>query len=311
MKPVETTNGHAVNVHNLTRTFGKLQALHQVTLDVPRGIVYGLVGENGAGKTTLIRHLLGLYKAESGAVKVFGFDPALDPVAVLSRIGYLSEDRDLPDWMHVHEVIRYTSAFYPNWDHAHAEEMRKRFELDPKARTGSLSRGQRARLGLLLAQAHRPDLLLLDEPSSGLDPGARRDILEAVIRAAADEGRTVILSSHLLDEVERVCDRLAMIVGGKVALEGTTDDIKSAHQSCTVWFPHSTSNAPPIINGQVATGTGGGSGEWNYIIDSTSESFNAALQEHGSKIVDSRSATLDEILMSRAATARANKEALS
>jgi ABC-2 type transport system ATP-binding protein len=162
-----------------------VKALDSVSLYLPPGAVYGLVGANGAGKTTLIKHVLGLLRAESGEVRVFGRDPVADPVGVLARIGYLSEENDLPDWMRVDELIRYSRAFYPTWEDAYAEELRRAFALDPEARIKSLSKGQKARAGLLVALAHRPALLLLDEPSSGLDPVVRRDILEAILRTIA------------------------------------------------------------------------------------------------------------------------------
>jgi ABC-2 type transport system ATP-binding protein len=219
-----------IAVTELTRRFGNKTALAGVSLSLARGAVYGLVGANGAGKTTLIRHLLGLLRAESGAVRVFGLDPVQDPVAVLSRIGYLSEENDLPGWMRVDELLRYTRAFYPAWDDAYAEELRGAFGLDPAAKIRTLSKGEKARAGLLVALAHRPELLILDEPSSGLDPIARRDILGAVIRTVAHEGRTVLFSSHLLDEVEEVADHVTMISHGRVVLSGSLDDIKAAHR---------------------------------------------------------------------------------
>src|SRR5438034_5237782 len=152
-----------VRVSDLTRRFGATTALDSVSLELPRGAVYGLVGANGAGKTTLIKHMLGLLRAESGSVRVFGLDPVAEPVAVLSRIGYLSEENDLPGWMRVDELLRYSRAFYPKWDDAYAEELRQTFALDPAAKIKDLSRGQRARAGLLIALAHRPELLVLDE----------------------------------------------------------------------------------------------------------------------------------------------------
>jgi ABC-2 type transport system ATP-binding protein len=162
-------------------------------------------------------------------VRVFGLDPVQDPVTVLSRIGYLSEENDLPGWMRIDELLRYTRAFYPAWDDAYAEELRSAFGLDPAAKIRNLSKGEKARAGLLVALAHRPELLILDEPSSGLDPIARRDILGAVIRTIAHEGRTVLFSSHLLDEVEEVADHVTMISHGRVVLSGSLDDIKAAH----------------------------------------------------------------------------------
>jgi ABC-2 type transport system ATP-binding protein len=197
---------------------------------LPRGAVYGLVGANGAGKTTLIRHVLGLLRAESGSVRVFGFDPVADPVAVLSRIGYLSEENDLPGWMRVDELMRYSRAFYPAWDQGYAEELRQAFALDPRAKIKHLSKGQKARAGLLIALAHRPELLVLDEPSSGLDPIVRRDILGAILRTIAAEGRTVLFSSHLLEEVERVADHVTMISQGRIALSAPLHALKESHR---------------------------------------------------------------------------------
>jgi len=220
-----------IHVSELTRRFGAVTALDSVSLSVTRGVVHGLVGPNGSGKTTLIKHILGLLRAESGSVRVFGLDPVADPVGVLSRIGYLSEERDLPGWMRVDELIRYTRAFYPAWDDVYAEELRHTFALDPMAKIKNLSKGQKARAGLLIALAYRPELLVLDEPSTGLDPIVRRDILGAVVRTIADEGRTVLFSSHLLDEVEQVADHVTMISCGRIALSAPLEIIKESHRS--------------------------------------------------------------------------------
>ena len=225
-----------IHVSDLTRRFGATTALDAVSLSLRRGVVYGLVGTNGAGKTTLIRHILGLLRAQLGTVRVFGHDPVADPVAVLSRIGYLSEENDLPGWMRVDELIRYSRAFYPTWDDAYADELRHAFALDSAARVKNLSKGQKARAGLLVALAHRPELLVLDEPSSGLDPIVRRDILGAVLRTIADEGRTVLFSSHLLEEVEQVADHVTMISRGSIVLSAPTDAIRTSHGSLDAAF---------------------------------------------------------------------------
>ena len=282
-----------VAVGNLSRRFGPRTVLNGVSFDVPHGSVFGLVGENGAGKTTLIKHLLGLLRAETGTVRVFGLDPVADPVAVLGRIGYLSEQPDLPGWMRVDELIRYTRAFYPGWDPAYAEEMREQFGLDPAARIKSLSKGQRAKLGLLAAQAHRPDLLLLDEPSSGLDPVVRRDILEAVIRTVSEEGRSVFFSSHLLEEIERVSDCIAMLHHGKIVLCGALDDIKAQHRRITLRF-ESQQHQPPVVPGALAV-TGAGR-EWTVIGDCSGTSFPRA------SIVEEEPASLNEIFVATVAT---------
>jgi ABC-2 type transport system ATP-binding protein len=219
-----------IAVSGLTRSFGTKRALDAVSLTIARGGVYGLVGANGAGKTTLIKHILGLLRAESGSVHVFGKDPVSDPTGVLSRIGYLSEENDLPGWMRVDELIRYSKAFYPGWDDAYAEELRTTFGLENNTKIKNLSKGQKARAGLVIALAYRPELLLLDEPSSGLDPIVRRDILGAIIRTIADEGRTVLFSSHLLDEVEQVADHVTMIREGQIVMSAPLDEIKELHR---------------------------------------------------------------------------------
>lgn len=223
-------NEPVIEISGLTRRFGNKTALNAIDLSMPRGAVYGLVGANGAGKTTLIKHILGLLRAEAGSVRVFGLDPVAEPVAVLSRIGYLSEENDLPGWMRVEELLRYSRAFYAGWDDEYAEELRQTFALDAAARIKNLSKGQKARAGLLIALAYRPELLVLDEPSSGLDPIVRRDIVGAVMRTTADEGRTVLFSSHLLDEVEEVADHVTMISNGSIILSAPLSDIKESHR---------------------------------------------------------------------------------
>jgi ABC-2 type transport system ATP-binding protein len=219
-----------IKVTELTRRFDSKTALDSVTLSMPSGAVYGLVGANGAGKTTLIKHILGLLRAQTGSVRVFGLDPVADPVGVLSRIGYLSEENDLPGWMRIDELIRYSRAFYPGWDDDYAEELRGSFALDPEAKIRTLSKGQKARAGLLVALSYRPDLLVLDEPSSGLDPIVRRDILGAIIRTIAGEGRTVLFSSHLLEEVEQVADHVTMIDHGRIVLSAPLEAIRNMHR---------------------------------------------------------------------------------
>ncbi len=296
--PFPPSNPPIVDVRRLTRRFGDTTALDDVSLVVPRGGVFGLIGANGAGKTTLIKHLLGMLKAQSGSVQVFGQDPVANPVGVLGRIGYLSENRDLPDWMRVAELMSYTQAFFPDWDPAYAEELREAFDLDPNARISHLSRGQRARAGLLAALAHRPQLLVLDEPSSGLDPVVRRDILGAIIRTIAEEGRTVLFSSHLLDEVERVADRIAIIHQGRILLTASMDDIKDTHRRVTLRFDRPLDHPPALVGALSHSGAGA---EWTYLCTGESEQLRRAAEALGATVVADAALSLDEIFVSHVA----------
>jgi ABC-2 type transport system ATP-binding protein len=295
--PSPSSAGAAVAITDLSRHFGSKVALDNVSLYVPKGGVFGLVGENGAGKTTLIKHILGLLKAETGTVRVFGLDPVADPEGVLGRIGYLSEQPDLPGWMRVDELIRYTKAFYPKWDSAYAEELRVRFGLNAAQRINTLSKGQMAKAGLLVAQAYRPDLLLLDEPSSGLDPLVRRDILEAVIRTVADEGRTVFFSSHLLEEIERVSDHVAMVHHGKIILSGTLDEIKAHHRRFVLHFEAAQAK-PPIIAGAVSVS--GVGKEWTVICNGARKELPAMATKLGARIVGEGAPSFNEIFVAHA-----------
>lgn len=288
-----------LEIQNLTRHFGEKLALDRVSLAIPSGIVLGLVGENGAGKTTLIKHVLGLLKAERGSVRVFGRDPVKESVKVLSEIGYLSEEPDLPGWMRVQELMRYVQAFYPGWDEQYAEELREQFGLDPAARLKNLSKGQRARAGLIVALAYRPRLLVLDEPSSGLDPIVRRDILAAIIRTIADEGRTVLFSSHLLSEVERVCDRVAMLKAGRIVFDGQLDEIKQSHRRITLRFDRAVHTPPPLAG---AFGWAGAGQEWTALFDLQFEHIEIEATRYGATIVDRGSPSLDEIFFARTGT---------
>jgi len=283
-----------VAVTRLSRTFGQRKALDDVTLAVTQGGVFGLVGENGAGKSTLIKHLLGLWRAQQGTVRVFGLDPVSQATSVLERIGYLSEQPDLPGWMRISELLRYTQAFYPRWDPSYAATLLDRFGLDAGARIKTLSKGQHARLGLVVAEAHRPELLILDEPSSGLDPIVRRDILEAIVRTVADEGRTVIFSSHLLDEVERVSDHVAMLHKGHLRLCAPLDDVKAQHRKILLRFDVSRAEPPRVPGALRVLGAGR---EWTAICDAARM---PELQSLGDSVVENSPASLDEIFVAHA-----------
>jgi len=291
-------NEAAISIEHLSRTFGENNALNDISLAAPKGCVFGLVGANGAGKSTLIKHILGLWRAEAGSVSVFGDDPVSDPVSVLKRVGYLSEEPDLPGWMKIDELMRYTQTFYPNWDDEYAESLLQQFALDKKARIKTLSKGQRTKAALLIAQAHRPELLLLDEPSSGLDPIVRADILTEVIRTVASEGRTVFFSSHFLDEIERVSDYIAFLHQGQLVLCGSIDDVKGLHRNLTVRFDNEKAQKTSIQGIYSIKGSGR---ERAVICNLAKISIEHLCSELGCAVIEDGQATLDEIFFLHAA----------
>jgi len=295
-----------VDINGLSRAFGSKTALHDVTFRATAGKVHGLVGANGAGKTTFIKHLLGLLRATGGSVRVFGLDPVRDPVGVLSRVGYLSEEHDLPEWMRVDELMSYTQAYHPNWDAKYARELLDTFALDPAKKIKELSKGMRAQAGLIAAVAHRPELLILDEPSSGLDAMVRRDILDAIVRAVADDGRTVIFSSHLLDEVERMSDHVTLLQQGRVAVSGELDEVRRGFQRSRIHFIEHFDKAPVL---ETALAMEGGGRAWSVLHSGSIEQFRRSVLARGGEIVESRDATLEEIFLASAGRDRQQKEA--
>jgi len=286
-----------VEIRNVSKRFWRRTALDHVTLKIRRGAVHGLVGENGAGKTTLIRHLLGLFKPQTGSVSVFGLDPVSDPPGVLSRIGYLSENRELPEWIRVAELMAYIQAFFPQWDEAFAAELCDTFELARDQKIKTLSRGQRARAGLLIALAHRPELLILDEPSSGLDPIVRRDILTAIIRTVAEEGRTVLFSSHLLDEVERVAGDVTMLHQGRIVFDDELNRILDTHHLLTLRFAQAVAARPQLPGALAWSGEGI---EWTCVCNCQFEQLQQAAENAGAAIVERRRPNLEQVFLARA-----------
>ncbi len=288
------SNTNVVEIQNLTRRYGKTHALDDVSLTLQAGMVYGLVGANGAGKTTLIKHLLGLLRPQAGTVRVLGKDPIQDPVEVLSRLGYLSEERELPEWMRIDELLKYSAAFYPNWDQAYARELMNTFRLDGSKKIKHLSKGMRAQAGLVAAVAHHPELLLLDEPSTGLDAVVRKDILNAIIRAVADNGRTALFSSHLLDEVELMSDYVFMIDGGRLILQGELEQITQQHHVLSL-RTESVSHAFPTLAGMLAIERSGAT--WNGVFQGNDNELQIALDRAGVQILQQRNASLQEIFV--------------
>jgi ABC-2 type transport system ATP-binding protein len=293
-----TSSKAAIEIDHLSCSFRRNEALHDVCLRIPVGSVFGLVGLNGAGKTTLIRHVIGALRPQSGTVRVLGEDPARVPESVLGRMGYVSEEDSLPRWMTVGQLIDFSRALYRDWDDATCEGLLEQFSLDRRKKLSDLSKGGRARAGLLVAMAHRPELLILDEPSYGLDPIARQDILEAVVRTAGDEGRTVLFSSHLLDEVSRVCDVVGVMNEGRlievIAMQDLAErytEVVCETKTNEAWVPHRTGTFGSQRKGQ----------EWSVVIDRSLFPTDAMIDEAfpEAQIIDARPASLDRWFAAR------------
>jgi len=218
-----------METNDLVEVDGLVVRRGRFTLEIPAwrvgpGQVIGLVGPNGAGKTTLLEVLAGLLGTHGGTAKVFGRNPWTHPVAVRSSLGFMSDDMPLFA-MRIGPLLRMLSGYYPTWDPDLVEQLLERFKLDPRDRVARLSRGQGTRIRLVTAMAFRPRLLLLDEPASGLDLAGRHALLESVLEVVRDPTRSVIVSSHVLHDVERISDRLLVLDRGNIVTEGPTAEL--------------------------------------------------------------------------------------
>lgn len=217
-----------IHVRGMRKRFGSHEVLRGLDLDVPAGSIFGFLGLNGAGKTTLIRLLLGLLRPDSGQCHVAAVDPRGEALEVRRRVGYMAENQAMYAWMRVGQIIRWVSRFYPTWDAGLAEQLRQQMHLNADFKVGTLSKGQTSRLALLLALAHRPKIVILDDPTLGLDPVARRDFLRDVIGHLQEAGVTVFFSSHLLYEIEPICDRVAILHDGKIIKCAPVDQLRES-----------------------------------------------------------------------------------
>lgn len=210
---------HAITIENLAYRAGRHFAIRNLHMRVPNGSVYGFLGPNGSGKSTTIRLLLGMLPPADGTISVLGHDVPHGAHHALARIGYVPERLHLYPMLTVEETMRYHASFYGRWDATEAERLRRAFDLRAEQRVGRLSKGEAGKLMMLLALAVRPELLVLDEPTDGLDPVVRRDVLAALLEYVSTHGATVLVSSHLVHEQERVCDWIGVMDAGRLVAE--------------------------------------------------------------------------------------------
>jgi ABC-2 type transport system ATP-binding protein len=223
-------NTIAVEMQDVCRSFGSgkdiTKAVDNLTLSVPRGSVYGLLGANGAGKTTSIRMMVSHLKPDSGEIRVLGQDPAEQTADLRRRVAYISENMQIPKWMSMEDAVAFCKPLYPNWNEPLYRELIKTFDLKPSRRYEESSKGQRRAMCIIVALCQEPEILMMDEPASGLDTLARRHFLKELLKVTCDENKTVLFSSHILGDIERTVDRVAILMRGKMVLEGELDTLK-------------------------------------------------------------------------------------
>jgi ABC-2 type transport system ATP-binding protein len=247
------THDTVLAARGLGRRYGRRWALSDCTLAVPAGRVVGLVGPNGAGKTTLMRLAVGLLAPSAGGVEVLGARPAQSP-AQLGRVGFVAQDTPTYANLSVADHLRLGGWLNARWDRGLAEHRIEQLGLDPRQRAGRLSGGQRAQLALTLAIAKRPDLLVLDEPVASLDPLARRDFLQGISEVAGEHGVSIIMSSHLVADLERVCDFVIVLVASRVRVAGTIEELLATHRRLTGPRHQDIADGQDIASGQAIAG---------------------------------------------------------
>lgn len=230
-------DNNVINVNRLSKSYGSRKVLKELSLKVPAGSVFGLLGKNGAGKTTLIKCAMGLLKPSAGEIQVLGDDPWRFKDATKARIGFVPQTDRIFPWLTVQQLLNHTGSFYPRWDKGLVNRLLKDWELDPSQKVGLLSEGQAQTLMIILALAPCPELLVFDEPVASLDPVARRQFLKTILDLVADRECTVFFSTHITSDLERVADRVAVLKEGRIDFCGGLDELKDGVKRLRVVSP--------------------------------------------------------------------------
>lgn len=218
-----------VSLENVSKRFGSVQALDDVSLHIEPGSIIGLLGANGSGKSTLLRHIIGLYLPNDGVCRTFGREAAQLTPHEMARIGYVHQEGKLFDWMTVRQLVNYVSAYYPSWNRELEARYIREFEVPEKTRIGSMSPGVRQKIAVLLAVGFEPELLILDEPAAAMDPISRGQFLDLLVEIIQDPKRTVIISSHILSDVEKVIDHVVIMDKGRILRNCSFDDLREEY----------------------------------------------------------------------------------
>jgi len=213
-----------IRLENVAKSFGKNEVLENINLEFGPGKIIGLLGPNSSGKSTLLRIMVGLYTMSGGTCEIFGTPSLKLDEKELARIGYVHQEGEMVDWMKVRQLIDYTASYYKNWDRDFEKQYIQDFNMDENARVGLLSPGERQKLAILLALGHDPDLIIMDEPAAGLDPIARERFLEILQEKVQGGGRTILISSHILQDIEKIVDHVIVLKNKSVALNNSLDE---------------------------------------------------------------------------------------
>jgi ABC-2 type transport system ATP-binding protein len=280
----------AIETRNLVKHYGNVDAVNGLSLSVPKGAVYALVGRNGSGKTTTIRMLLDLARPDAGTARVLGMDSHTEHVAVMERVGYVSDRPLLGGWTG-EQLVRFNRGFYPRWSDELAARYVRVFDIPMKQKFRNLSRGNQTKMWLMLALAQQPEVLVLDEPTAGLDPVVTDQLLRVLVEDVAAEGRTVFMSSHHLSEIERIADWVGMIDKGKLLLEAPLEDLRAKFRRIQV--AGVAEMAAPVA--AVRVRRSGASTE--YVVRDGAEEFVEALERGGATVLQSSPMNLSEIFL--------------
>ena len=285
-------NELAIATHSLTKQYDSLRAVDGISMSVPRGSIYGFLGRNGAGKTSTIKMLLGLARATSGSAEVLGMDVRTQKTAILARTAFVSEKKTLYPTMTAKELVRFSRGFYSTWSDATVEKYSQLLEIPMKQPFGKLSNGNQTKVWLLLALCQGADLLILDEPTTALDPVTVDLLLHALAAIGADTGCTIFFSSHQLEEVEQVAEYTGIIERGKLVMEARLDDIKSQFRVITA----AGASLPKATSEQVLS-VESDADFCKYVVTRDADDFAAGLKRNGATVTGVASLGLREIFL--------------
>ena len=282
---------NAIEIRGLVKNYSTFK-LGPLDLTVPRGAIYGLIGPNGAGKTTAIDLIFGMGKTDGGTISVLGMDHQRAEVQIKQRAAYVSPDLNFQVWGKVGKAIRFVRGFYPNWDDAYCATLMKEFHLSDTEKITTLSFGAKTKLSLLLALARRPEILILDEPTTGLDAVSKQQVFAELLKAVEDGERTVLISSHGLSDIERFADHVGMIKNGKLLLEGRTDQIVDRFRLAEFF----TTNGTTIASRNGLTILRRNENRWRALLDQNSDAQNW-LQTRGAENISLTRLTLEDLFV--------------